>query len=253
MIPKKHWGQHFLICSRTVQNIVQVAQLPPQSYVYEVGPGQGILTQALLHAGHRIYAREKDPRCVRHLASTVKPLYPQSFLCQEGDALTDSVPEGVTHIVANLPYNIATPLMIDWMQSHRKIPMTVMIQREVAQRFLANPGEKSYGRLAVMTHYWAKGQHHFDVPPGMFSPPPKVMSSVITLNPICPLSGTLPWGQVEKTVKHAFQHQRKMLRNIFPRFSSHNFKDLNLSPTLRPEALSVQDYIRVTEYLTTHE
>jgi 16S rRNA (adenine1518-N6/adenine1519-N6)-dimethyltransferase len=186
----KAFGQNFLLDLNLTARIARAAGDLRDVTVIEVGPGPGGLTRALLAAGaRRVVAIERDRRCIAALAE-IGAHYPGRLTVIEGDALaTDiaSLGDGPTRIVANLPYNIATPLLVGWLQAEPWPPfyesMTLMFQREVAERIVAAPGSKTYGRLGVLAGWRTEVRILFDIDPRAFTPPPKVISSVVSLLP----------------------------------------------------------------------
>jgi len=215
----KSLGQNFLLDLNLTSKIARTAGKLEGVTVVEVGPGPGGLTRALLALGSNVIAIERDSRCIAALAQ-VAERYPGKLDIVEGDALaTDMgalVPKGERAcIVANLPYNIATPLLIGWLSTDPWPPwyesLTLMFQREVAERIVAAPGTEHYGRLAILTGWRATARIAFDVGPSAFVPPPKVTSSVVH---IVPRATPLPCERraLEQVTEAAFGQRRKMLR-----------------------------------------
>ena len=216
----------------------------------EVGPGPGGLTRALLDTGARVTAIEKDPRCVDALRE-LESAYPKQLTVVEADALETDLTALVPaprRIVANLPYNVATPLLIGWLrQLHADrtafARLTLMFQKEVAERLLAPPGTKARGRLSVMTQWLCEIAREFDISPKAFVPPPKVTSTVVTLTPrAAPLGdAAVAWTAMERVVAAGFGQRRKMLRQ--------SLKGIGLDPasrgidgTRRAETLTVEEF-----------
>jgi 16S rRNA (adenine1518-N6/adenine1519-N6)-dimethyltransferase len=214
----KSLGQNFLLDLNLTARIARAAGDLAGVTVVEVGPGPGGLTRALLAAGARkVVAIERDRRCIAALAE-VADRYPGRLTVVEGDALeidARTLVDGPAKIVANLPYNVATPLLVGWLQSEPWPPwyetMTLMFQREVAERIVARPGSKAYGRLGVLAGWRTEARIAFDIDPRAFTPPPKVTSSVVHLVPRPEPLATEP-GALEKVVAAAFGQRRKMLR-----------------------------------------
>ena len=215
----KSLGQNFLLDLNLTSKIARTAGRLEGVTVVEVGPGPGGLTRALLALGANVIAIERDHRCIAALGE-VAAHYPGKLDIVEGDALaTDMgalIPEGARAcIVANLPYNIATPLLIGWLSTDPWPPwyesLTLMFQREVAERIVAAPGTEHYGRLAILTGWRATARIAFDVGPSAFVPPPKVTSSVVH---IVPRANPLPCerSSLERVTEAAFGQRRKMLR-----------------------------------------
>jgi 16S rRNA (adenine1518-N6/adenine1519-N6)-dimethyltransferase len=214
----KSLGQNFLLDLNLTARIARTAGDLSDATVIEVGPGPGGLTRALLAAGaKRVVAVERDRRCVAALAE-IAARYPGRLDIVEGDALdTDmaSLVTGPAAIVANLPYNVATPLLVGWLLTEPWPPwyrsMTLMFQREVAERIVAVPGSKSYGRLSVLAGWRTVAHIAFDIDPRAFTPPPKVVSSVVHFVPRQHPLACNP-ASLEKVTAAAFGQRRKMLR-----------------------------------------
>ncbi len=249
---KKSLGQNFLLDLNLTGKIARTAGNLSGHDVIEVGPGPGGLTRALLANGaERVIAIERDPRCLAALAQ-ISDHYPGRLVVIEGDALkTDftTLLGKEAKIVANLPYNIATPLLVGWMSSTEWPPffdsLTLMFQKEVAERICAKPGEKNYGRLAVLCGWRAHCSRAFDVPPQAFVPPPKVTSSIVHIEPrknplVCNV------GKLETVTRIAFGQRRKMLRSSL---KSHGGEKLlmncGIDPTLRAEELDIEGFTRL--------
>jgi 16S rRNA (adenine1518-N6/adenine1519-N6)-dimethyltransferase len=215
---KKALGQNFLLDLNLTARIARVAGSLEGLTVIEVGPGPGGLTRALLAEGARkVIAIERDPRALPALAE-IAEAYPGRLTVLEADALeTDyrALAEGPTRIVANLPYNIATPLLIGWLTADPWPPwfesLTLMFQREVAERIVAKPGDDAYGRLGVLAGWRTEARIAFNVGRNAFTPPPKVTSSVVHLVPKA-VDGTILIRSVEAVTKAAFGQRRKMVR-----------------------------------------
>ncbi|MEJ0097913.1 MAG: 16S rRNA (adenine(1518)-N(6)/adenine(1519)-N(6))-dimethyltransferase RsmA [Bauldia sp.] len=216
--PKKSLGQNFLLDLNLTARIARAAGDLAGATVIEVGPGPGGLTRALIAegAGH-VVAIERDERCLAALAE-IAARYPGRLTIVPGDALAidmASLARGRTLVVANLPYNIATPLLVGWLRSEPWPPwfasLTLMFQREVAERIVAPPGSKTYGRLGVLAGWRAEAGIVFDVSPAAFTPPPKVTSSVVHLVPR-PAPLACDPAMLERVVAAAFGQRRKMLR-----------------------------------------
>jgi 16S rRNA (adenine1518-N6/adenine1519-N6)-dimethyltransferase len=242
-------GQHFLLDANLTARIVRAAAVLENVHVIEIGPGPGGLTRALLAAGAQVTAVEKDSRCVAALAE-LEAAYPGQLHVVEGDALETDLAALVLApriLVANLPYNVATPLLIGWLRQIRDdrdafARMTLMFQKEVAERLLAEPGGKAYGRLSVMTQWLCDIAREFDISAKAFVPPPKVSSTVVTLVPrAAPRGAPVAWVAMERVVAAAFGQRRKMLRQ--------SLKAIGLDPatrgidgTRRAETLAVEEF-----------
>ena len=217
---KKSLGQNFLLDLNLTGRIARACGDISQATVIEVGPGPGGLTRALLmHGARRVVAIERDDRCLPALEE-IAAHYPGRLEIVSGDALdTDfsalARPGEETVIAANLPYNIGTPLLTGWIEGERWPPfwssMTLMFQREVAERIVAGPDDRHYGRLGVLAGWRTQAQIVFDVPPQAFWPPPKVTSSVVHVRPN-PAPVPVDPKALETVTRHAFGQRRKMLR-----------------------------------------
>jgi 16S rRNA (adenine1518-N6/adenine1519-N6)-dimethyltransferase len=216
---KKSLGQNFLLDLNLTARIARSGGSLEGITVVEIGPGPGGLTRALIASGaRRVVAVERDSRAVAAL-DEIAAHYPGRLTIVPGDALAVHVAPyldgGPTRIVANLPYNIATALLVRWLATEPWPPwfdmMVLMFQREVAERIVAKPGEKPYGRLAVLAGWRSEAKILFDVAPSAFVPPPKVTSSVVRLIPrAMPLPCTR--STLERVTAAAFGQRRKMLR-----------------------------------------
>lgn len=252
LMAKKALGQNFLLDLNLTSRIARAAGPLEDVTVLEVGPGPGGLTRALLAAGaRRVVAVERDPRCLPALAE-IGERYPGRLSVIEGDALAidprAAVGPGPACIVANLPYNVATPLLTGWLTSEPWPPwfhsLTLMFQKEVAQRIVARPGEDAYGRLGVLAGWRTEARIVFDVKPTAFVPPPKVVSSVVHLVPRAePLA--CQTRALERVTQAAFGQRRKMIRQSLKSLGI-DAGDLiaaaGLDPTSRAETLSVADF-----------
>jgi len=249
---RKALGQNFLLDLNLTGRIARAAGPLEGHDVVEVGPGPGGLTRALLDNGaRRVIAIERDARCLPALQE-IAAAYPGRLTIVEGDALeTDMAALAVrpTRIVANLPYNIATPLLVGWLQSDPWPPwyssLTLMFQREVAERIVAAPGSKAYGRLGVLAQWRTRPRILFDVDRRAFTPPPAVTSSVVELVPReAPLAPANPRA-LEIVVAAAFGQRRKMLRaslKSLGRDPSAIIEAAGAAPTQRAEELSVEQF-----------
>ena len=244
---KKRFGQHFLTNKSILRRIVQLAHICPEDTVVEVGPGKGTLTAELATAARSVIAIEIDRDLIPALRSAVPP----NVEIIEGDAVQITLPNTPFHIVSNLPYNVATPLFKRFI-GHRNhiLAVTVMIQKEVADRLTARPRTKSYGPLSVLIQYYADVTYGFAVPPGAFNPPPKVDSAVIRLEwkPDVPDATSFT-----DFVQEAFSSRRKTLaNNLLTMFGSlgrdeivRKLERAGIAAKVRPEELSVAEFLGV--------
>ncbi|GLK72798.1 16S rRNA (adenine(1518)-N(6)/adenine(1519)-N(6))-dimethyltransferase RsmA [Ancylobacter dichloromethanicus] len=250
----KSLGQNFLLDLNLTSKIARTAGRLDGLTVIEVGPGPGGLTRAVLALGPgRVIAIERDSRCVAALAE-VAAHYPGRLEIIEGDALeTDYrallTPGERAVIIANLPYNIGTPLLVGWLSADPWPPwyesLTLMFQREVAERIVAAPGEDHYGRLAVLTGWRAQASIAFDVPPSAFVPPPKVTSSVVHLVPRA-LPSPCERKALERVTEAAFGQRRKMLRQSLKSLGidvGALLEAAGIAPTERAERVPVEGFV----------
>lgn len=253
--PTKALGQNFLLDGAIPDKMVLHAGNLSGQTIVEVGPGPGILTRSLLASrADKIIAIEMDERCLRAIA-LLKDLVGDRLQLLQQDALRvdwDDLITGRYSVIANLPYNIATPLLSNWLGSNRIDQIIVMIQKEVAQRFCAGPSEDGYGRLSVLTQSRWQPEILFDVGAEEFFPPPKVTSSVIKFTPSKnPLSDS-SYKKLQRVCTIAFAHRRKMvragLRNLFSD-SEKVLEELGARPDSRAEQLNLKQYIALAEML----
>jgi len=250
---KKSLGQNFLLDLNLTGKVARAAGELSKTTVIEVGPGPGGLTRALLmHGARRVVAVERDERCLAALAE-VGAHYPGRLDVIPGDALkadfaalADGEP---VKIVANLPYNIGTELLVRWLTVAEWPPfyrsMTLMFQREVAERIVAKPASDAYGRLGVLAGWRTEAKIAFDVPPQAFTPPPKVTSSVVHLTP---RENPLP-AQVKmlgRVTEAAFGQRRKMLRQSLKSLGGERLLEAaGIDGTRRAETLDVEEFVRL--------
>ncbi|MGA8550143.1 MAG: 16S rRNA (adenine(1518)-N(6)/adenine(1519)-N(6))-dimethyltransferase RsmA, partial [Stellaceae bacterium] len=214
---QRRLGQHFLLDLNLTAKIARAAGSLEEATVIEIGAGPGGLTRALLAEGaRRVVAIERDPRCLAALAE-LAAAYPGRLDLVAGDALRldpAALAPRPRKIVANLPYNIATALLLGWLDRIGEFDsLTLMFQREVALRLTAAPRTKSYGRLSVLTQWLAEPRLLFDLPARAFTPPPKVVSSVVAITPRPALLAAAAKPALERVTAAAFGQRRKMLRS----------------------------------------
>jgi 16S rRNA (adenine1518-N6/adenine1519-N6)-dimethyltransferase len=256
---KKALGQNFLLDLNLTARIARAAGPLDDVEVVEVGPGPGGLTRALLAASaRRVIAIEQDPRAVSALVEIAEH-YPGRLQVVAGDALAVDVrprlDRGPVRIVANLPYNIATALLIMWLCAEPWPPwyeaLVLMFQREVAERIVAAPGSKSYGRLTVLAQWRCQAKILFDIPPSAFVPQPKVTSSLVRLTP---RSSPLPCDRemLERVTAAAFGQRRKMLRQSLRSLGVEPLPLLDragLDPTERAEDIPISGFVALARAL----
>lgn len=250
---EKKLGQNFLLDLNLTSKIARGAGDLRGASVFEIGPGPGGLTRGILNAGaDRLTAIEYDPRAVAALQDLQTAAQGRLQILQ-GDALdTDLL--AMAHgqpiaIVANLPYNIATPLLIGWLKQIYDNPgtyrsMTLMFQKEVAQRIIGAPGTKEYGRLSILSQWLCDTRMLFDIPPAAFTPPPKVVSTVVHFVPKQRAPGAPAFDTIEKMTAAAFGQRRKMIRGSMKDYLP-AIESLGIDTQLRAENLSVEEFIGI--------
>ncbi len=246
---RKSLGQNFLLDLNLTARIARAAAPLEHANVIEIGPGPGGLTRALLLEGARhVTAVERDPRCVAALGELVAA-FPGRLSIVEGDALAVDVAALAPpprKIVANLPYNIATPLLLGWLRAAEAFEsLTLMFQKEVALRLAAAPRSRAYGRLSVMAQWRAEVRRLFDIPPRAFVPPPKVTSSVVQLVPRAAPLAPCRFDALERVLAAGFGQRRKMLRQSLKPLGGDVDALLaaaGAEPTARAEELSVAQF-----------
>ncbi len=248
---RKRFGQNFLHDEHWIERIARTIDAKPGQTVVEIGPGQAALTRKMIaDAGHAT-AIEID----RDLAAWLKETFPDTLLTLiEADALkldwTTVHPGEALRIVGNLPYNISSPLLFHLMSvADRVIDQHFMLQKEVVDRMVAAPGSKVYGRLSVMLQYRYRMQKMFDVPPGAFTPAPKVTSSIVRMVPK-KLEELIPVDaeRFSAIVAAAFNQRRKTLRNALSKIlTEEEIKKAGVDPALRAEALSVEAFVALAQ------
>jgi 16S rRNA (adenine1518-N6/adenine1519-N6)-dimethyltransferase len=270
---KRSLGQNFLLDLNLTMRIARAGGPLDSISVVEIGPGPGGLTRALIAQGARqVIAIERDHRAIAAL-SEIASRYPGRLTVIEGDALEidwsrapasssaeggqSRMVENATRIIANLPYNIATALLVRWLAAEPWPPwydsLVLMFQREVAERIVALPGTKQYGRLAVLAGWRTEARIMFDVAPSAFVPPPKVTSSVVWL---VPRAAPLPCARVtlERVTAAAFAQRRKMLRQslrALGRDPQPLLAAAGIDPTARAEDIAVEGFVALADALDT--
>jgi 16S rRNA (adenine1518-N6/adenine1519-N6)-dimethyltransferase len=254
---KKALGQNFLLDLNLTQKVARTAGSLEGVTVIEVGPGPGGLTRAILALGaKKVIAIERDPRCLPALQE-IADHYPGRLEVIEGDALKtdfESLAQGEpVKIIANLPYNVGTQLLVNWLLPRAWPPfwqsLTLMFQKEVGQRIVAREDDNHYGRLGVLCGWRTQAHMAFDIPPQAFTPPPKVTSTVVHLEPI---EMPLPCepDRLEKVTHAAFGQRRKMLRqSLKPIGGEALLARAEIDPQRRAETLSVEEFCRIANLL----
>lgn len=248
---KKSLGQNFLIDPHILNRIVDSAGDLKGRTLIEVGPGPGGLTREIVNkTPQALFLVEQDERCLPFL-EPLKEMMEGSFNLLHSDALSlplETFGAPPRKIISNLPYNISVPLLIKWLEHIDNFEsLTLMFQKEVADRILAKPTTPAYGRLSVMCQWAAKIEKSFDLPPGAFFPPPKVTSTVLQFTPRQPRE-SVSWHALEKVTKAAFSMRRKMLRSslksLVPQ-PQQLLERAGIQTDLRAENLSVQDFCKL--------
>lgn len=257
---RKRFGQNFLHDQNIIHRIVRAIRPHQDEILLEIGPGQGAITSELLASGCVLHALELDRDLVEIL--TRKFSANPNFRLQQGDALKLRLPALIEaanlppatqlRVVGNLPYNISTPLIFHLLaQSSQIADMHFMLQKEVVERLAALPNNKDYGRLGIMTQYFCRIEPLIEVPPGAFSPQPKVQSAVVRLTPYT----TLPHPaksveNLQQVVRAAFNQRRKTLRNALQTLlTADDIAACDIDPGTRPETLSLAQYVALADVL----
>ena len=256
---KKSLGQNFLLDLNLTSKIARLAGDISGHDVLEVGPGPGGLTRGLLAAGaRRVVALEKDPRCMAALAQ-IAAAYPGRLDVFNADALDFDIRgqlTGPVRVVANLPYNVGTELLIRWLTPKDWPPfwssLTLMFQKEVAERIIAKPGTKAYGRLGILAQWKSNPSVVMELPPEAFTPPPKVHSAVVHLEALAEPRFPAPAGLLSSTVAMAFNQRRRMLRSSLKSAAPDietALRDAGLGPTARAEEISLEGFCALARRL----
>jgi 16S rRNA (adenine1518-N6/adenine1519-N6)-dimethyltransferase len=253
LLARKSFGQHFLLDMNITRKIARLAGPLEGQTVIEVGPGPGGLTRALLEAGAVVIAVEKDSRFLPLLTELARAA-DGALTVIEGDALKieeATLAGGSAHIVANLPYNVGTPLLIHWLTgSWRPISMTLMFQKEVADRIAAAPGSEAYGRLAVISQALCRAQVVMDLPARAFTPPPKVASAVVRLDPVATPPEPQIVAALEKITAASFGQRRKMLRSSLKTLGGAGLCEAaGISPDVRAETVDIAGFLALAKVL----
>lgn len=253
----KALGQNFLFDEQLLDRIAAIPGDLNDRSVLEVGPGPGGVTRALLRAGARVTAIERDTRCLPALAE-LSEAFPGRLHVIKGDALAISPAELFDEayaIVSNLPYNVGTALFTRWMSGEDWPPqwtsLTLMFQQEVAQRIVAAAGTPAYGRLAVLAQWRSAARLAMKVHRSAFTPPPKVMSAMVHVTPIAMPEGVSP-AVLERLTEAAFGQRRKMLRQSLKGLvgALDALERLEIDPQRRAETLSVDEFVAVAHELS---
>ena len=249
---RKRFGQHFLSDPGIIDAIVRAVHPTGDDIIVEIGPGQGAITDALASSAGHLHAVELD----RDLVARLRRRYADNsnVTVHEADALQfdfASLGDRI-RVVGNLPYNISTPLLFHLLKfRNRIVDMHFMLQKEVVERMAASPGSKAYGRLGIMLGCHLHIESLFDVPREAFEPPPEVTSAVVRLDPLPP--GTFDIQDeagLSTLVSTAFMQRRKTLRNSLKKsVDAIDFEAVGIDASLRPEQVSIADYVRLSNHL----
>lgn len=265
LLAKKSLGQNFLLDQNITNKIIRSSLMAQakddfhDSFVYEVGPGPGGLTRAILNANPlKLTVIEMDKRCIQIMEELKQSGYPQLNIV-EGDALTfnfSSLNHTKAHIVSNLPYNISVPLLTGWLKKMNNFAsLTLMFQKEVAERITAMPNNKNYGRLSVLAQLTCNIKTLMNLNPNCFVPAPKIWSTVLLFMPLSKIPDFETLQKVEKITELAFGQRRKMLRQSLKCIA--NLEDIctkiGVQTTMRAENLSPYQFLQIAENFKTKE
>jgi len=253
LLANKSFGQHFLLDLNITRKIARLAGPLDGETVIEVGPGPGGLTRALLEAGARVIAVEKDPRFLPLLAELVEAAEGRLTLV-EADALEvdeAALTGGRGHVVSNLPYNVGTPLLIKWLtRPWRPVSLSLMFQKEVADRIAAPVGASAYGRLSVICQAICQARVIMDLPARAFTPPPKVASAVVRLDPRPDAPPPAEIAALERVTAAAFGQRRKMLRSSLRTLGGEALcASAGVDPNVRAETVPVSGFLALARAL----
>jgi len=262
LTPRKRWGQHFLVDQNILSKVIRTAELEKGDVVLEIGPGTGEMTLALARQVKKVIAVEIDRKLVKVLKEKTADL--SNIMVIEGDVLKISFEQLYRRghqqlkVVANLPYQISTPLLFRFIESKQLFStITLMLQREVAERMIASPGGKNYGPLSIFTQLVSDLSIQFYIKPSAFFPPPKVESAVIHMvwkeRPLVRLEEE---GWFKKVVKGCFSYRRKRLINalrhadlLLPEDLEKRIEKIGIDSQRRPETLTIQEFARLADAL----
>ena len=247
----KSLGQNFLFDLNLTDKIVKNSE-PICPTVIEIGPGPGGLTRSILKKKPNVlYTIDKDKQSEKMLTD-IKKIYRDNLIIITDDALHYPIWElgdSPRQVIANLPYNSGTKMLTSWLKHIQHFDLlTLMFQKEVADRIIAKPGSKNYGRLSILTNWLTKSKKLFDIPSEAFIPRPKITSSVIQLKPLHKPLYDVSFESIEKITQMAFSQRRKMIKTSLKKVNGQIIlKELNISPNLRPENLSIIDFCKIAK------
>ena len=251
---RKRFGQNFLNDAGVIDAIVSAIDPSPEDNLVEIGPGLGALTEPVVEISGQLNVVELD----RDLAERLQthPFYGKKLTIHQGDALKYDFSklrqgESKLKVFGNLPYNISTPLIFHLFDYLDEIEsMHFMLQKEVVDRMVAEPGSKAFGRLSVMAQYFCQVTPVIQVPPGCFVPPPKVESAVVRLVPREQRELVTDMALLGQILADAFNQRRKTIRNSLKgHITAEQLEEIGINPGLRPEALPVSEFVRLANYL----
>ncbi len=249
----KSLGQNFLFDLNLTDKIVKNSE-PICPTVIEIGPGPGGLTRSILKKKPTVlYTIDKDKQSEKML-NDVKAIYKDNLIIITDDALHYPIwelGESPRQVIANLPYNTGTKMLLSWLKHIQHFDLlTLMFQKEVADRIIAKPGSKNYGRLSILTNWLTKSKKLFDIPNEAFIPRPKITSSVIQLKPLQKPLYDVSFESIEKVTQMTFSQRRKMIKTSLKTVNGQIIlKELNISPNLRPENLSIIEFCKIAKKL----
>jgi len=246
---KKRLGQHFLHDNNVIKKIIMSIQPKKNDHFLEIGPGGGALTNPILEITKNVTLIEKDKDLIPSLRKQYNQYNKVKII--HADILKYNLADNMRHdirIIGNLPYNISTEIIFKVASVCSKVKdMHFMLQKEVVDRMVAEPGSKTYGRLSIMTQVYFNISKLFDISPNVFTPRPKVQSSYIRMLPRVSLfESTMYESKFKKLVTLAFTARRKMIKTSFKDYlSESDLRDLSINPNSRPEMLSVRDFLKI--------
>ena len=254
--PRKSLGQNFVVEPNTIRQIIELASIKPDDFIIEVGPGIGSLTSSLLEVAGHVTAIEVDDALVRALTDLLQP-EDNKFRLINADVMNLDVNELLAtrneswNLVANLPYNISVPVICDFLERVPVITkMTVMVQREVAERLVAKTGEKAFGLPSLKIQYFAEVKKIADVPPSVFLPRPKVDSSLLQIERREKYATDANCEVLFELAKRSFSQRRKMLRrSLKETFDLNDFESAGIDPTRRAEDITLEEWGALTNQL----
>ena len=250
---RKRFGQNFLTDEAVISRIIDAIAPRPDDTIIEIGPGQAALTKHLVAAGCRVHALEIDRDLAAGLAGLLgHPPNLQVHLCDALEADFAAITGGdVYRLAGNLPYNISTPILFHILeQAVRPADIHVMLQREVVQRIVADPGSRVFGRLSVMVQNLCRATPLFDISPESFTPAPRVDSTLLRLQPRAQPLAEAPPLALDRVVRAAFARRRKTLRNsLSPLMDEASIRAAGIDPGLRAEQLSIEAFDRLARQL----